>query len=299
MPQTLSDLSIDEISLVDDPANEQARVVVVKARGFKPCDGCESPDECKSMSKCAAGVGKKATFKPCDDCESPDECAKAGKCASSPMKKSAATLDPAAFAAQLMKEHSMDIETLQKSLEAAEQRFGDMENALTQANETIATQAAEIAKLRGKTEGSEEDVLKSLPEAIRKRIEDAETQIAKMRDEQETRESIEKARSLGLAKPEEVGPMLLRVRKNKATDADVQSIETLLKSAVAVDKQTALFKSLGTTEAVDGEPEAILKAKAVEIQKSNTGMTYEQAYQRAMDENPTLYTAYINKRRAA
>jgi hypothetical protein len=296
MPNHLTDMSIDEISLVDDPANEQARVVLVKARGFKPCDGCESPDECKSAGKCSAGVEKKAGFKPCDECKSPDECAKAGKCAPSPMKKSADTLDPAAFAAQLMKEHNMDIETLQKSLEAAEQRFGDMENALTQANDTIAAQTAEIAKLRG-TAGGEEDVLKSLPESIRKRIESNEAEIAKMRDEQETRESIEKARSIGLAQPEEVGPLLLRVRKNKATDADVQSIETLLKSAAAMDKTTLLFKSLGTNEATDGEPEAILKAKAVEIQKANSGITYEQAYEQAMSQNPDLYRTYINKRR--
>lgn len=299
MPQHLSDISIDEISLVDDPANEQARVVVVKARGFKPCAGCESPDECKSAGKCSADVEKKAGFKPCDDCESPDECAKAGKCASSSMKKSATHLDPAALAAQLMKEHDMDIETLQKSLEAAEERFADMETALTAAQETIAARDAEIAKMRddgGKAEG-EEDVLKSLPESIRKRIETAEAQIAKMRDDAEQKEAIEKARSLGVAKPDEVGPMLLRVRKNKATDEDVKAIETLLKSTAAVDTHSALFKSLGTSEAVDGEPEAILKAKAVEVQKANPTLSYAQAYTRAMDENPALYDAFIAKRR--
>lgn len=40
-----------------------------------------------------------------------------------------------------------------------------------------------------------------------------------------------------------------------------------------------------------------MKAKADEIQKANKGMTFEQAYVQAVETNPSLYNAYIAKRR--
>lgn len=84
------------------------------------------------------------------------------------------------------------------------------------------------------------------------------------------------------------------------TADDATMLETMLKAAGEQGKTAALFKALGSDTAVDGEPEAMLKAKADEIEKAAEGkLTKEQAYAKAVEQNPTLYTAYVAKRRSA
>ena len=59
MPKVLTDMVIEEISVVDDPAAEDARMVIVKSKGgFKPCDGCEDPSGCMKKGACAAKAEK-------------------------------------------------------------------------------------------------------------------------------------------------------------------------------------------------------------------------------------------------
>lgn len=283
MPSKLTDMIIDEISLVDDPANEQARVVIAKAKAAH--SGQSEPDG-----------------------QSGDD-------------------DAASTEAAQLKEFQMDIENLSKALEdaeaklaALEQRTTDAEAALADANEVIKAKDVEIEELskgrmkaqKAEVEDDEEDeedgekkVMKSLPESIRKRLEDfekraaeAEATLAKMRDEKDTAEAIAKARTLNFGKPEEVGPLLLRVRKGATTEADATALESLLKAAGAQDKVSYLYRTVGSDQAVEGDPEMLMKAKADEIAKANKGMTFEQAYVAAMEQNPSLYNAYIAKRRA-
>lgn len=269
MATNLTEMTIDEISIVDEGANGEARVVLFKSKSAP--SGQTEP----------AGIAGDA--------------------------------NAAALAAQL-KEHEMDIETLSKALEDAEAKFvalekrtTDAEAALEDANAVIKAKDAEIADLKKEaTPPSEDDVMKSLPEPLRKRLEEAETKaraadeaVAKMAAEKETAEAIAKAREIGVGNPDEIGPMILRVRKGLTTAADADVIESLLKASVAQGKTSALFKAFGTTEATDGEPEDVLKAKAEEIAKANPGMTPEQAYAKAVDANPALYNAYIAKRRGA
>lgn len=322
MAQQLTDMSIDEISLVDDPANEQARVLIVKAKSGKKAatkmydvkdteedestdaDGMEDEDEktkrlMARVKKAIEGIAPRV----------------AQTLAGSP----SADNDAANTAAASLKEYVMDIETLSKSLEEAEaklaalaKRADDAEAALKDAGEVIKAKDAEIETLTKSAEpvapAAEEDVLKSLPESIRKRLEESEAvakaaqaEITKMRDESERAEAIAKAKELKVGDPDVVGPLLLRVAKGMSTVDDAAALTALLKGAGEVADQSALFKSVGSDAAVDGEPEELLKAKAAEIQKVNTGMTFEQAYVKAMEENPSLYNAYVSKskRRAA
>jgi len=323
MAQQLTDMSIDEISLVDDPANEQARVLIVKAKSGKKAatkgieveiteedestdaDGMEDEDEKTKLlmarvKKAIEGIAPRV----------------AQTLAGSP----SAETDAANTAAASLKEYVMDIETLSKSLEDAEaklaalaKRADEAEAALKDAGEVIKAKDAEIETLTKSAEvaaepAAEEDVLKSLPESIRKRLEESEAkaqaaqaEIAKMREQSELTEAIAKAKDIKVGSPEVVGPLLLRVAKGMTTVEDAATLETLLKGAGEVADQSALFKSVGSDAAVDGEPEELLKAKATEIQKVNTGMTFEQAYVKAMEENPSLYNAYVakSKRRAA
>jgi len=290
MASQLSNLEIDEISLVDEPANESARVVIVKAKGgFKPCAGCESPAVCKKAGMCA----EKA------EDENEDEYG---------MKKSrtepaGSAGDQSADARSNDGDHQMDIETLSKALETAEARLDDLqgrtetaETKLAEAEEMLKAKNAEIATLRKSAGVEEEEVLKSLPESIRKRLEANEAEIRKMREERETQEAVAKARGLGLNDPEKIGPVLARVTKSAKAE-DAAALETLLKSLVAVGNANVLFRAIGSDQAVDGDPTEILKAKAEEIRKSRPTLSAEAAYAAAVDQNPALYNAYIAKRR--
>lgn len=272
MPQNLSDMTIEEISLVDDGANEDARVVIVKAKS--------------GQSGHAVPGG--------DDPSNPDA---------------------AAMAAASIKEFEMDIETLSKALEdaeaklaALEKRASDAEASLKDAEEVIKAKEAEIDEIsKAKNPPSDEEVLKALPEAIRKRLEDAEAaakaaeeEVAKAKAAQETAEYIAKAKSLGAGDAEKVGGLLLRVAKGLTTADDAATLESMLKAAGEQGKTAALFKALGSDTAVDGEPEAMLKAKADEIEKAAEGkLTKEQAYAKAVEQNPAIYSAYVAKRRSA
>jgi hypothetical protein len=135
---------------------------------------------------------------------------------------------------------------------------------------------------------------------VRKRLIEAEEAVTKMRDEAEAKEFIAKAKTLGVGDADKIGGLLLRVTKSKTTAEDAALLESMLKAAGSQEKTAALFKSLGSDTAVDSDPEALLKAKAEEIAKASGGkLTKEQAYAKAMDENPGLYGEFLAKRRAA
>ncbi len=208
----------------------------------------------------------------------------------------------------------MDLESLAKALEDAEQKLDTLtkraeeaEGNLAAATEALAAKEAEVASLqKAAAPPAEEDVLKSLPESVRKRVEEsdarakaAEEAVAKMREAAEEAEAIEKARSIKVPQPEKVGPLLLRVSKGRTTAEDAAFIESVLKSLTEQNAHGALFAALGSSTATEGDPEALLKAKAEEIKKASTGMTFEQAYDKAIESNPNLYREYVAKRRAA
>lgn len=330
MPQRLTDMEIHEISLVDEPANEDARVVIVKAKGgFKPCDGCEDPEGCTKKGSCAMD---KASY-----AKKPATVAKVAGAVLAAIDNMAPQIveramaegfsadpDAAATAVAILKETVMDMEAVTKALEdaearleALEKRATDAEAALQERDDVIKAKEAEIADLVAKgaskkadkmaddeeDDEDEDEVMKSLPESIRKRLQEAEdlkAEVQKAKDKAELDAQITKAKELGAADADAVGALLLRVIKGQTTADDAKVMEDLLKAAKAVDDKSPLFKSIGTAAAVDGEPEALLKAKAEEIvAKSGGSMTYAQAYDKALAENPHLYNDYVAKRRPA
>lgn len=308
MGRMLKNMKIDEISLVDDPANEDARVVIVKAKGggeFMPCDECTGAmaKMCKAKRECMGGMKKarSALIEVLADM------------GPQIVEKAVAGGIPADAddAATAFLEMVMDLESLTKSLEAAEARLEEMSKAgeanaqaLAEAQDVIKSQNEEISELRKsrKPEDQADEFMKSLPEPVRKRLEEADRvakaaqeQIEKMRDEQEDAAAIEKARSIGIGEPSKLGPLLRRIAKANAEDATL--IESVLKAAASA--ATSLYRPLGAPVAVDGDPEALLKAKADEIRKGKPALSFEQAYTEALDQNPGLYAATIAKRRSS
>jgi hypothetical protein len=298
MATALSDMKIEEISLVDDGANPGAKVEIFKAK-MKPCGDCKTPDACMKKGACM----KKSDDYDDDDMDDDDgDMAQRGRRA---MAKSAAP------AAALRQEFEMDLEELSKSLEAAEAKLDELEKANAGLTDVVKAKDARIAELEGTIAkaadpaAADDAFLKSLPEVAREAIvkarkaeADAKAELQKARDKQDAEAAIAKAKALGFGNADEVGPLLVRVAKGMTTADDAQALEKLLKSAGEIAGASPLFKAMGAAAAVEGDPAELLKAKADEIQKANTGMTYEAAYAKAVDQNPALYGAYVNKRRA-
>lgn len=273
MANEITVLKLDEISLVDDPANIDARVEIVKRR---------TPGG--PLADVIAKIGEFAE-------------ALAG---GSPVDHDAATA-----AAAAIQEMLMDLETLSKQLDEAQKnldvltkRAEEAEAKITKHAEEIEAKDAEIAKLAAdKPAPTDDEIMKSVPEPVRKRLEAAEAEIQKMRDAADEAVFKMKAQTLGIGDPNEIGPILLRVAKH-STD-DVIAIEKVLKAAGAQIKAAGLFKAVGSQGVDDTSPDAILKAKAEEIQKADPKLSYAAAYTLATERNPHLYTEYLAKRRVA
>lgn len=306
MANNLTNMEITEISLVDEPANEDAKVVIVKSKsGAAPDAG--GPKKPVPMAKIAGAV-----------------IAAIEEMTPQIVEKAMAegfSADPevADAAAAIVKETVMDMEAVTKALEEAEAKLDALEKRAIDAeadskakDDIIKSQAEEITKAKAKADedgkhkepdGDEDDeaVMKSLPESLRKRLEAgkaAEVALAKAKEDAEKAEFIAKAKSLNVGDADKVGALLMRVAKGATTAADAEEIEGVLKSAAKIAAQSPLFKSLGATGAADADPEAMLKSKADEIvAKSGGSKTFAAAYDQALSENPDLYNAFIAKRR--
>jgi hypothetical protein len=275
-------MEITEISLVDEPANSDATVVIVKAKRAPP-------PEAAGMTMAGVAKAVRAAL-----AEMAPQVAARALAGGDP----AATPDAEGAAQAILTETIMDLEQLTKALEDAEGKIEALEKRAADAEAAVAERDAEIEKAKAAAPPAEEDVLKSLPEPIRKRLEEAEEGVRKLREERELEGAIAKAKSLGFGKPAEIGPLLLRVQKGATTPEDAARIEAVLKQAAVADRESPLFKSVGSGLADDADPDAVIKGKADEIRKSNPALTEAQAFDLALQANPRLYDAAIAKQRS-
>lgn len=217
----------------------------------------------------------------------------------------------------------MDIETLteklngiEKSLEAVQTENttlkSQVETITKERDDALAAVEVEKAKAAAKippkaqADGGADDpdgddeVMKSLPQALRDRIEKDRKQveeltasIEKERDERAEGEMIEKVKATGLTDPEKFGKLVHRVAKGKSEAADADTILELLTKASAVAKGgEKLFTRIGKAAGNDteaGDAQAKLDHAAVEIQKGKPALTREQAFAEACEANPSLY----------
>lgn len=273
-------MELSEISLVDDPANEEARVVIAKSATAEKVTDRWLADAYAAMA--GALVEKAAASHPHDP-------------------------DAAARAASFLKEHDMDLEQMQKALDDATAALKKAAGDLEARDAEIAKLKCEIAKAKdGADVQGDDELMKSLPEPIRKRLEAAEAEaraataaFEKMAAEREEVAAVEKAKTLGVGDPKVLGPILVRLEKGRTTAADAAEITRLLKASANQASAGALFRAVGTSETEPADPEAFLKSKADEIRKADPKLTAEQAYAAALERHPEAYGSYIAKRRGA
>lgn len=144
---------------------------------------------------------------------------------------------------------------------------------------------------------NEEEILKSLPESVRKRIEEAEKvakeaseAIAKLNEEKAQADAVALAKSyLGKASGD---ASLLGGLLRKASDEEKAEIQRLLKAHNTALTTAHVFASVGDAGSESDEL-SMLNKRAEEIRKANPKLTSEQAVAVALEENPDAYAASI------
>jgi chromosome segregation ATPase len=279
----LKNMKVTEVSLVDEGDNPGADVVVIKRRLGDPVEAFEAFAESVAKLNVLASGGEGA--------------------------------EGVAVATDILKGMNMNIEELNEKLgqieatvETVTKAKDEAEARVSELEATNAAQAAEIEKLKadaGKA-AEEDDVIKSLPEPIRKRLEEAEAKAAraeeainKANEQREIEASVEKAKALGLGDPQKIGEAMHRVAKGRPTAEDAATIEEAFAKAQAILKNSKLFDSIGRGNGGDADdPEQKLRQAALDIQKAKPALSYEAAYAEAMDANPALYDEVAKARRA-
>lgn len=185
------------------------------------------------------------------------------------------------------------IEGIQKSVDELTARAEKAEEDL----EAAKAEVAKAAKL-GDDEGNEgsEDILKALPEPVRKRFEelekraeDAETIAKSEREVREIAEWITKAKTLGLGEADKLGPAL---RSLAAADAEaVKVVEETLVAASEQIKKGRLFSVVGS-DANEGGSDAVAKLESLaKARAEKESVTYAKAYDDVLQtaEGSALY----------
>lgn len=151
----------------------------------------------------------------------------------------------------------------------------------------------------------EEEFKKSLPESVRKRLEaseqrakQAEEEVKKFNEARAKEQYIAKAKEYGKLpiKSEELGLILKSVAEKDAEN--YVKLEELLKAANEQIKAGDLFKEKGTASAGGATGNSAyekLSTMAQEIVKSDSKVTFYEAFEMALKRNPDLYKEYVEE----
>lgn len=213
----------------------------------------------------------------------------------------------AAITAITKGEKTMDVELkkAQDELKAEQEKTAALEKqveTVTKENEALKASVAgkdeEIAKLK-KPEG-EDDIYKGLPEGVVKKMKEDSATIAKMQDNELTREYVGKAASVSLVGPTDtVGDLLKSIAKTDPALAD--KVYEIFKTANERIKEGDLLKESGKDDkgATGTTAHEKILAKAEELRKSRPELTIEKAYTEIFDTDAELRKQYETERNAA
>lgn len=192
-----------------------------------------------------------------------------------------------------------------------------LEKSLAETQEKLTAAEEKVAKSDGQGNGQVADddaaeMLKSLPEPMRKRFEEMEAiakssaeKLEKAQHESDLREAVSKAREwthLPGLKPEEFGVSLVALRKSAPEQAAI--VEDLFARASAAVKESALLKEIGSGHYDSGgDAMGKLDAMAKESMEKASGqtprLTYESAFANIINtpEGRALYDEYNRERK--
>lgn len=247
----------------------------------------------QSASEFAAAVSTKAT-------EWFSAVTKAGA------KMSAARMEKFKSAMATLQDIMAEVEGMMTDTKKSAEHIA-LEKRATDAEATVATLTAENTELAKRITALEakvpkdEDVLKSVPEAVRKMVEDskriADEALAKAAVEEDKRVSAEFlkraedliTKSCVPAKADEFGLVLKRIHQGKPTEADLTELDRVLKAMGEQIKVGALFAEQGRASAdTPGSAIAQINALATELRKTKPTLSAAAARIEVRKSNPEL-----------
>ena len=255
----LFNIRLDELSLVDDPGNQEAKVTL-----FKRADGAQSEEATMADITAVTELTKKLE---------------------------------AALAK--MEDQTNSTADLQKKLDALQKENDDLTKAAKESqgkkpNDKMGDEDDDMMKgLAPEARALVEKALSKAEESEKKlaKMEDD-------RLEQAFISKAAKLDHLP-ADAETLGPILKRMSMKQIGDEDFDQIHKLLSGVNEVLKSSEIFKSIGHGGAmIKSGAEAELDTKAAELMKSDSSLTREQAATKAMEQHPELYAKYLRESRA-
>lgn len=280
MAKKLTNLKITKVSLVDEGACSAAHITLFKNKeGGKAEMNYETVLSSLTEEQQAVIKGKiEELTKTAEEAAAKEENAKAEK--------------------EKLEEEK---ETLAQEKEELEKVAEEKEELSTRVKEL----EEEVEKLKGENQPevpqTEDEILKNVDPAVKEMIQKARQEanlhkqaVLKMREEQETAELTEIAKSLtGVGTDETNMVSLLR----KAKNADLKLYQDILKAfevANNIISDSIVMKTVGVTgDQVEGDAWARLDAKAEEIAKERN-ISKQKATGVVMSEYPELYRNYLN-----
>lgn len=279
MPQ-LKDIQLEEVSLVDKGANPGAHIVLMKAESF---DGAMSDIEADRKIYSMMDAFHNSFYSICEDKEITN--------------KAAAIRDTVAqfhrAVAELAKEMDMSTDNadILKKYEELTEQFAKMQSDLEAKDAEIETLKSEVEAAKADTDDTDDINKADLPEAVQKKLEEADavqkamqSRIEKMEDEKLESEWI------GKCSTEETGKLMHKVAK---LDAEVaEEVYAVVKAAQAAAEEAGLLKELGDS-GNENENTVLEKVNklADEIVKSEK-CTHAVAVTKVLQQNPELYGEY-------
>lgn len=304
MAFNLRKMRFDEVSFVTRPANPHARVVLVKSQPDSP--GIMRDDDGKLIPSSSAKCKKCGSNHPAKECDKEEVLDKSARPASitktkereyqMPIDIDALPTEAQDYIAELEKGLSDAEAELEEAVAKSDKKKKDDESEDDEydENDEVEKGLANLAKSDPQTYELVVKAQEEAKEAIAKAQAEANkaTEIAKgERDARELREYISKASDDFSHLPTdsaEVGAIL-----KSAHDLDPElatKLETVFKAASALCEDAKLFTERGIEGGAISKAEDKVTTLAKGLMEKDGNLTFEQAYDQALDSNPSLYT---------
>lgn len=272
-PTRLTALKIEELSLVDSPANRGSRVILAKREDtmFKPCADCKSVEKCSEMQKCSGGMMKSAEsgFVPL-------------------LRRMAKHLgiDP----------NHTDDDSSDSSEESVHKDYSKLSADELRAELAKRDVVAGGTPLVERLQKAETDLI-----ATNARLAKAESDAAASAAKVEKLNAAAAERHVVVLAKSMVGNAVVELSDvttilKQVDEAGSKALESILKKYSGIVEEAELFEPVGKRADDAGETSAHSKLhkRAVEIAKRDS-ITYEAAVVEAMDEDPDAYEASLNE----
>lgn len=292
MAKRLRKMKIGEISLCKDGMNDDARVLIVKAK---------TPNEHAGR----VPVLKETDMSDHNDVNEEVEGFEVSQEYADGVIGEWNELDEAGQAdalVQLVAERDAlaeSAEEITKAAVALRDEYVEMKPKFEELKKSAAQAASLIEKMRAGGKADDQDtsliaVLKAqnggvIDPATEARI----VELEKSKEDGELKDAINKAKTYNFGKAEDVAGLETRIRKGKTTAADADAFVALIKQAGAIAKSSKLFTPIGEDGGNVDANSPIAKANSgVDlILKANPNMTRAQAMTKYWQDNPAEYAA--------